>query len=141
MRNTSALNLPIQFLQSPTPDYTSMLVFSPSSIPDILQRVIVNAKPSLYPIDSRSAPANTLYFLARFACIHCDDSWFDALMTSALDCIEETTYVSEPHTVMLPFSSPPFTRHDLMAVKTFHIQHSGYIMPLSSYTSFDAIDP
>lgn len=71
-----------------------MLVFSLSSIPDILQRVIVDVNPTLYPISSRSAPANTLYFLARFAAIHCDDSWLDALMTSALDCIEEATYVS-----------------------------------------------
>lgn len=71
-----------------------MLVFSPSSIPDLLQRIVVDADTSLYPVTTRSAPANTLYFLARFACIHCDDTWLDALMTAALDCIEATTYVS-----------------------------------------------
>ncbi|KAF8319361.1 hypothetical protein DL93DRAFT_2132412 [Clavulina sp. PMI_390] len=77
---------------SPPEDYLSMLVFAPSSIPEIVQRVIVDAPSTLFPITSRSAPANTLYYLARFASIHCDDSWLDELLTSALDCIEESTY-------------------------------------------------
>lgn len=71
-----------------------MLVFSLGEVPELLERIIVDAKPALYPISDRSAPANTLYMMARFAWLQCDETWLDTLMTAALDCIELTTYVS-----------------------------------------------
>lgn len=80
--------------QSPPRDYTNMLVFSPSSLPSILQCIILDAEPLIYPVSQRSAPANAIYLLSRFACLQCDASWFDQLLTGAVDRIEEVVYVS-----------------------------------------------
>lgn len=71
-----------------------MLVFSPESLPSILQSIVVNTDPAIHPVTTRSAPANAIYLLSRFACLHCDESWFDMLITSAVDRIEEAIYVS-----------------------------------------------
>lgn len=72
-----------------------MLVFSLSSLPSVLQSIIVEAEPVLHPVARRSAPANAIYLLARFACLECDTSWFDTLLTSSVDRIEEVVYVSK----------------------------------------------
>ncbi len=74
-----------------------MLVFSPESLPSILQSIIMNTGPAIHPVTQRSAPANAIYLLSRFACLHCDESWFDMLITSAVDRIEGAVYVSAPY--------------------------------------------
>ena len=68
-----------------------MLVFSPVSLPQIFASLITNFKPSL----RNSQPANTLYMLARFACLTCDHIWLEDLIIGATDAIEETFFVSQ----------------------------------------------
>ncbi|TFY83995.1 hypothetical protein EWM64_g5 [Hericium alpestre] len=75
-------------LYTPPPDYTSMLVFSPPALPDIFQSLITNFQPSL----RNSEPANSLYMLARFACLTCDNNWLEDLIIGATDAIEETFF-------------------------------------------------
>ncbi|KNZ78519.1 Dilute domain-containing protein C25B8.08 [Termitomyces sp. J132] len=75
-------------IYTPLQDYSSMLVFSPPSLPHIFDSLITNFKPS-----SRDAtPAKTLYFLARFACLICDHTWLEDLIIGATDTIEETFF-------------------------------------------------
>lgn len=66
-----------------------MLVFSPPSLPYIFESLIANFKPSL----RNATPANTLYMLARFACLTCDHTWLEDLIIGATDTIEETFFV------------------------------------------------
>jgi len=73
---------------TPPPDYTSMLVFSPHSLPDIFQSLITDFEPSL----RNAEPANALYMLARFACLNCDHNWVEELVMGAIDTIEETFF-------------------------------------------------
>ncbi|KZT75110.1 hypothetical protein DAEQUDRAFT_720328 [Daedalea quercina L-15889] len=73
---------------TPPPDYNSMLVFSPISLPDIFQSLITDFNPSL----RNAEPANGLYMLARFACINCDHNWLEDLILGACDAIEETFF-------------------------------------------------
>ncbi|KAF7339536.1 hypothetical protein MSAN_02168100 [Mycena sanguinolenta] len=73
---------------TPPPDYTSMLVFSPPSLPQIFESLITNFQPSFRD----SQPANTLYMLARFACLTCDHTWLEDLIIGATDAIEETFF-------------------------------------------------
>ncbi|KAI9512817.1 DIL domain-containing protein [Russula earlei] len=68
--------------------YTSMLVFSPSALPQIFQSLIINFTPSM----RNSEPATALYMLARFACLTCDSSWLEDLIIGATDAIEETFF-------------------------------------------------
>ncbi|KAI0053337.1 hypothetical protein FA95DRAFT_1579463 [Auriscalpium vulgare] len=75
-------------LYTPLPDYTTMLVFSPPSLPEIFQSLITNVRPSI----RNSEPANALYMLARFACLTCDDNWLEDLVIGATDVIEETFF-------------------------------------------------
>ncbi|KAI0307888.1 DIL domain-containing protein [Multifurca ochricompacta] len=75
-------------LYTPSPQYTSMLVFSPPALPDIFQSLIINFTPSM----RNSEPANVLYMLARFACLICDSSWLEDLIIGATDAIEETFF-------------------------------------------------
>ncbi|TDL28514.1 hypothetical protein BD410DRAFT_893510 [Rickenella mellea] len=72
-------------LYTPPNDYSSMLVFSPASLPRILDSVIANYRPSI----RNSDPANALYMLVRFACLNCDDTWLEDLMINATEAIEE----------------------------------------------------
>jgi hypothetical protein len=67
-----------------------MLVFDPLSLPQIFESLITNFPPSL----RNAQPANTLYMLARFACLACDHSWLEDLIIGATDAIEETFFVS-----------------------------------------------
>ncbi|KAK0208095.1 DIL domain-containing protein [Desarmillaria ectypa] len=75
-------------LFTPPVDYSSMLVFSPLALPLILDSLITNFQPSFRD----STPANTLYMLARFACLTCDHTWLEDLIIGATDCIEETFF-------------------------------------------------
>ena len=66
-----------------------MLVFSPVALPQIFDSVITNFQPALRD----ATPANTLYMLARFACLTCDHTWLEDLIIGATDCIEDTFFV------------------------------------------------
>lgn len=67
-----------------------MLVFSPHSLPQIFESLIAKFPPSL----KNAQPANTLYMLARFACLACDHTWLEDLIIGATDAIEEVIFVS-----------------------------------------------
>ncbi|KAG5653579.1 hypothetical protein H0H81_012086 [Sphagnurus paluster] len=73
---------------TPPPDYSSMLVFSPPSLPYIFDSLITNFQPSI----RNSTPANTLYLLARFACLTCDHTWLEELIMGATDAIEDAFF-------------------------------------------------
>ncbi|KAF9481033.1 hypothetical protein BDN70DRAFT_804202 [Pholiota conissans] len=73
---------------TPHPDYSSMLVFSPPLLAQILESVITNYKPAF----KDATPANTLYMLARFAALTCDHTWLEDLIISATDTIEDTFF-------------------------------------------------
>ncbi|KAI0687789.1 DIL domain-containing protein [Cytidiella melzeri] len=73
---------------TPSPDYTSMLVFSPHALPNIFQSLIIDFRPAL----RNTEPANALYMLARFACLKCGEDWLDDLITGATDAIEDTFF-------------------------------------------------
>lgn len=66
-----------------------MLVFSPPALPQIFESLITNFQPSL----RNAQPANTLYLLARFACLTCDHTWLEDLIIGATDAIEDTFFV------------------------------------------------
>ncbi|KAF8344223.1 DIL domain-containing protein [Cantharellus anzutake] len=102
---------------TPPKDCTSFLAFSPDSVPSILQSVIVDADPAIHPITTRSAPANAIYLLSRFACLYCDELWFDTLITSAVDRIEQVVY-NRPD------------RHEDMAHLTFWLYNSTILLHL-----------
>lgn len=74
--------------QTPLLDYSSMLVFSPHSLPQIFDSLIINFQPSF----KDATPANTLYMMARFACLTCDQTWLEDLIIGATDAIEETFF-------------------------------------------------
>ena len=67
-----------------------MLVFSPESLPAILDVIITDFQPSA----RNSEPANVLYMLARFACLQCDQAWLEDLIIGATDAIEEAFFVN-----------------------------------------------
>ncbi len=67
-----------------------MLVFSPATLPKILDSLIANYRPRF----KDATPANTLYMLARFAALTCDHNWLEDLLIGATDAIEETFFVS-----------------------------------------------
>ncbi|EKM83522.1 hypothetical protein AGABI1DRAFT_117026 [Agaricus bisporus var. burnettii JB137-S8] len=75
-------------IYTPPLDYSSMLVFSPASLPQILESLVTN-----YPASIKDAtPANSLYMLTRFACLACDHTWLEDLILSASDTIEEAFF-------------------------------------------------
>ncbi|KAI0320337.1 DIL domain-containing protein, partial [Amylostereum chailletii] len=86
-------------LFTPPPNYTTMLVFSPPSLPYIFQSLITNFQPSL----RNAEPANALYMLARFACLTCDDTWLEDLIIGATDAIEETFFSQSEDLTCLVF--------------------------------------
>ncbi|KAI0778452.1 DIL domain-containing protein [Trametes elegans] len=73
---------------TPPPDFSSMLVFSPMSLPDIFQSLITDFPPSL----RNAEPANALYMLTRFACLNCDHNWIEDLIIGATDAIEDVFF-------------------------------------------------
>ena len=70
-----------------------MLVFTPSSLPNIFDSLITNFRPSIRNAD----PANALYMLTRFACLACDQEWLEDLVIGAADAIETAFFVSDHH--------------------------------------------
>lgn len=90
--------------KTPSPDYASMLVFAPHSLPDIFQSLITDFQPRL----KNAEPANALYMLARFACLNCDDNWLEDLIIGATDAIEDTFFVSSQYPSVRALSHPSF---------------------------------
>ncbi|KAJ7596949.1 DIL domain-containing protein [Mycena floridula] len=84
---------------TPPLDYSSMLVFSPPSLPQIFNSLITNYQPSFRD----ATPANTLYMLARFACLTCDHTWLEDLIIGATDAIEETFFSRSEDVTSLVF--------------------------------------
>ncbi|KAF8846301.1 hypothetical protein BDN67DRAFT_891056 [Paxillus ammoniavirescens] len=72
-------------LYTPPLDFTSMLAWSPQDLDNIFNAVVTNFKMSA----RNSQPANTLYLMARFACLTCDATWLEDLILGATDVIEE----------------------------------------------------
>ncbi|KAI0756736.1 DIL domain-containing protein [Daedaleopsis nitida] len=79
---------PSDSMLTPPPDFSSMLVFSPMSLPDIFQSLITDFRPSL----RNAEPANALYMLTRFACLNCDHNWIEDLIIGATDAIEDVFF-------------------------------------------------
>ncbi|KAF8647938.1 hypothetical protein AX16_006470 [Volvariella volvacea WC 439] len=75
-------------LYTPPADYSSMLVFSPATLPQIFDSLISNYRPTLRD----ATPANSLYMLARFAALTCDHTWLEDLIIGATDAIEEAFF-------------------------------------------------
>ena len=69
-----------------------MLVFSPDSLPSLLDNLILNFR----PVAQNSDPACALYMLARFACITSDHTWLEDLVMSTTDAIEDVAVVRPP---------------------------------------------
>ncbi|KAG8954438.1 hypothetical protein FRC04_011765 [Tulasnella sp. 424] len=83
--------------EEPTPytpihNHDSILVFSLSNLPQLLDSLIGTATPVLKPLSKRTAPANGLYYLARFAAVWCDSDWVEEVVVGAVDKIEETVH-------------------------------------------------
>lgn len=114
-------------LQTPPPDFSSMLVFSPMSLPDIFQSLITDFKPSL----RNAEPANALYMLARFACLNCDHNWVEDLIISATDAIEDVFFVSL-FPCKEPADCPEQTRRPMRKIPP--TSSSGYTTRLSGCT-------
>ncbi|KAF8640500.1 hypothetical protein AX17_000162 [Amanita inopinata Kibby_2008] len=86
-------------LFTPTPDYTTMLVFAPHNLPRIYDTVINNYQPSFRD----TTPANTLYMLTRFACLTCDQEWLEELIDGATHEIEELLFRQPENIALLIF--------------------------------------
>jgi hypothetical protein len=87
-----------------------MLVFNPIALPEIFDTLITS-----YPISLKDpTPANTLYMLARFACLTCDHTWLEDLIMGAADTIEEAFFVSFTPHPSEGCCSPAFARTTLM---------------------------
>ncbi|KAG0708781.1 DIL domain-containing protein [Suillus ampliporus] len=72
-------------LYTPSLDFTSMLAWSPQELSHIFDAVITTSHTSV----RNSQPAITLYLMARFACLTCDQTWLEDLVLGATDAIEE----------------------------------------------------
>ncbi|TFL06741.1 DIL domain-containing protein [Pterulicium gracile] len=86
-------------IYTPKPDFSSMLVFSPPSLPEVFDSLITN-----FPLVLRDGqPANSLYLLARFACLTCDHTWLEDLVIGAADAIEDAFFNRADDAVCLVF--------------------------------------
>ncbi|KAI0639675.1 DIL domain-containing protein [Trametes polyzona] len=81
-------DVPPESVLTPPPDFSTMLVFSPMSLPNIFQSLITDFRPAL----RNAEPANALYMLARFACLNCDHNWIEDLIIGATDTIEDVFF-------------------------------------------------
>lgn len=80
-------------------DFSTMLVFSPSSLPYILHSLITTRRPTLRSCEA----AKALHLLSRFACISCDHNWLEDVIVGAVDKIEEVVYNQPDDVVHLAF--------------------------------------
>lgn len=118
---------------TPTQNHESILVFSLSNLPQLLDSLIANVTPVLKPLSKRTAPANGLYYLARFAAVWCDHDWVEEVIVGAVDKIEETVHVSDIgswRSALANFLHRPNQRTS----PTFR---SGYLTRRPSYTFYD----
>ena len=81
---------------TPPRQFNSMLVFALPNLPSLMETLIDQARPVIRPLSSRAAPANGLYYLARFAALCCDPTWVEEVIVTALDKIQDAVRVSEP---------------------------------------------
>ncbi|KAG8931066.1 hypothetical protein FRC01_001883 [Tulasnella sp. 417] len=88
---------------TPTHNYDSILVFSLSNLPQLLDSLVSNVTPVLKPLSKRTAPANGLYYLARFAAVWCDNDWVEEVIVGAVDKIEETVHAKPEDLAHLSF--------------------------------------
>ncbi|KAG9051555.1 hypothetical protein FS837_004065 [Tulasnella sp. UAMH 9824] len=88
---------------TPTHNHESILVFSLSNLPQLLDSLIANVTPVLKPLSKRTAPANGLYYLARFAAVWCDHDWVEEVIVGAVDKIEETVHAKPEDLAHLSF--------------------------------------
>ncbi|KAG8984303.1 hypothetical protein FRB90_005414 [Tulasnella sp. 427] len=88
---------------TPTHEYDSIIVFSLSNLPQLLDSLILSATPVLKPLSKRAAPANGLYYLARFAAVWCDSDWVEEVVFGAVDKIEETVHAKPEDLAHLAF--------------------------------------
>ena len=114
-------------LQTPPPDFSSMLVFSPMALPDIFQSLITDFKPA----HRNSEPANALYMLARFACLTCDHNWIEDLIIGATDAIEDVFFVSHLalHAVLFSNEPSPESRGGPNISRVLVVQHNNLATP------------
>lgn len=68
-----------------------MLAWSPQQLQSVLDAIITNFRTSA----QNAQPANTLYLMARFACLLCDATWLEDLILGATDVIEEKFFVGD----------------------------------------------
>jgi len=108
-----------EFQQSPSTSFTTMLVFSPATLSDILDSITYRAVPSL----RCSEPARALYLLARFACLACDDTWLEDLMGGAFDRIERLVFVCVSQSIFLPLTRLQAKPDDIM-LQTFWLYNT-----------------
>lgn len=125
--------------EDPTPytpihNHDSILVFSLSNLPQLLDSLIGTATPVLKPLSKRTAPANGLYYLARFAAVWCDSDWVEEVVVGAVDKIEETVHVSDLGSLGAALANALSSRNQ----RTSHTLPSGYSTRRLSYTFCDA---
>ncbi|KAF8587324.1 hypothetical protein K439DRAFT_1652322 [Ramaria rubella] len=90
---------PLDMSYSPPPTFTTMLVFSPTTLSDILDSLTYTVRPTL----RCSEPARAIYLLARFACLTCDDTWLEDLMGGAVDRIERIVFAKADDVALQSF--------------------------------------
>jgi hypothetical protein len=74
-------------------DFSEMLVFSPSTLSDVLDLYITEYPTQSLPSSRRALPANALFRYAKFAQMR-DDFWLAELVEGIIERIEEGAYVS-----------------------------------------------
>ncbi|KAH7910885.1 DIL domain-containing protein [Hygrophoropsis aurantiaca] len=88
-----------EMLYTPARDYTTMLAWSPQELPYILDSIIGQFKMSPQNVQ----PANTLYLMARFACLTCDHTWLEDLTLGAIEAIEDKFFTQPEDITCLLF--------------------------------------
>jgi hypothetical protein len=107
-------------METPPLDFTSMLAWSPQELSHIFDSVIRTSHTSV----RNSQPAITLYLMARFACLTCDQTWLEDLILGATDAIEEKFFVC----ILVNFMLLLLTRSFRIVRKIFLVSSSAYTM-------------
>jgi len=108
-------------METPPLDFTSMLAWSPQELSHIFDSVIRTSHTSV----RNSQPAITLYLMARFACLTCDQTWLEDLILGATDAIEEKFFVC----ILVNFMLLLLTQSFRIVRKIFLVSSSAYTMP------------